>query len=64
MYNLTETEKVVLELMTQGLTNKEIGQKIFISVHTAKSHVSAIIKKMNVKTRASATYLAGKFNLV
>ena len=64
MYNLTETEKEVLELMTKGFTNKEIGKKLYVSVHTAKSHVSAIIRKMNTKSRASAAYLAGKFNLV
>ena len=61
---LTERELHVLYYMAKGYSNEEIGKALFISKHTAKSHVSAIIKKMNVKTRAQATYVAAKKDLL
>lgn len=61
---LTERELHVLYYMAKGYSNQEIGKILFISRHTAKSHVSAIIKKLNVKSRAEATYIAAKQNLL
>ena len=61
---LTERELHVLYYIAKGYSNEEIGKALFISKHTAKSHVSAIIKKMNVKTRAQATYVAAKKDLL
>ena len=61
---LTERELHVLYYMAKGYSNEEIGKALFISKHTAKSHVSTIIKKMNVKTRAQATYVAAKKDLL
>ena len=61
---LTERELHVLYYMAKGYNNVEIGKKLFISKHTAKSHVSAIIKKLNVKSRAEATYVAAKKDLL
>lgn len=63
MFNLTERELTVLKLMTKGLNNSEIGNIIGISKHTAKSHVSAIIKKLQSCTRSEATFWAGKYNM-
>ena len=63
MFSLTEREMKVLELMTKGYSNTEIGEILHISRHTAKSHVSTIIRKLGATSRASATFLAGKQNL-
>ncbi len=63
MFDLTAREFEVLKLMTKGLNNTEIGDIIGISKHTAKSHVSAIIKKLKSSSRSEATFWAGKYNM-
>ncbi len=52
---LTEREREVLELLAQGLTNKEIGEKLVITTNTVKRHLKAIFEKLNVHTRSAAT---------
>jgi DNA-binding NarL/FixJ family response regulator len=51
---LTTREHEVLELVTQGLDNDAIGKQLHISKRTARNHVSAIIGKLGVNTRAQA----------
>jgi DNA-binding NarL/FixJ family response regulator len=51
---LTEREQEVLHLLAQGLTNREIGQRIFLSAKTVEHHVGAIMRKLGVKTRTEA----------
>ena len=48
---LTAREKEVLEYVIDGLHNKEIAQKLGISAHTVKAHVSSILNKSGVKNR-------------
>ena len=49
---LTDREAEILELVAQGLSNQEIGEKLFISPATAKTHVSRIMQKTNCHSRA------------
>lgn len=51
---LTEREKEVLHCLLEGLSNKEIAEKLFISDKTVKIHLSKIFKKLNVKSRSQA----------
>ncbi|MBR1680520.1 response regulator transcription factor [bacterium] len=51
---LTEREKVVLEGLIRGETNKMLAAKLFISVSTVKAHVSSILHKLNVTNRVEA----------
>jgi len=51
---LTEREREVLRLISDGLGNREIAQKLKISGHTAKFHVSSILSKLDVTSRAEA----------
>jgi DNA-binding NarL/FixJ family response regulator len=44
----------VLELIAEGLTNPQIGQRLFISPKTASVHVSAILAKIGAANRAEA----------
>lgn len=55
--NLTEREYEVLVLITQGLSNGEIADKLYLSLSTIKTHVSNLFTKMEVKSRTQA---AGK----
>jgi len=58
--NLTPREHEVIQLLTKGLTNKEIGQALFISEKTVKSHLNSIFHKLNVSRRLQAILYAIK----
>ncbi|HZP57987.1 MAG TPA: helix-turn-helix transcriptional regulator [Dehalococcoidia bacterium] len=51
---LTPRQQEVLELVRQGLSNREIGERLGISADGAKFHVSEIITKLGVSTRREA----------
>jgi DNA-binding NarL/FixJ family response regulator len=55
--SLSNREQEVLQLISQGKSNIEIGEKLFISTRTVKFHVSAIFIKLNVKNRTEAALL-------
>lgn len=61
---LTEREKEVLELIVQGLNNKEIAEVLIISTHTSKAHVSSILYKMKVDSRIKAAVYAVRNDLI
>jgi DNA-binding NarL/FixJ family response regulator len=52
---LTVREREVLGLLSQGLTNKEIAKKLFITTNTVKRHLKSIFEKLGVNTRAAAS---------
>ncbi len=54
-YGLTAREIEVLELLSQGLTDKEIGEALSISVRTVETHVGSILRKLGARNRAEAT---------
>ena len=57
--DLTARELEVLELIGEGLTNRQISEKLVIEVGTVKNHVHSILEKLNVSSRGEATtYLA------
>lgn len=56
--DLTSRELDVLKHVVQGLTNKEIGVKLFITEKTVKYHMTAILKKKGVKSRHQLIYQA------
>lgn len=62
-FELTRREQEVLRFMAAGLNNPEIAEKLVISRSTVKFHISNILYKMNVETRAEAITLAAKHNL-
>jgi DNA-binding NarL/FixJ family response regulator len=55
---LTEREREVLDLLAQGLTNKEIAERLFITPNTVKRHLKAVFEKLGVHTRSAATAIA------
>jgi two-component system, NarL family, response regulator LiaR len=62
--DLTEREREILTLMVRGLTNPQIGARIFVSRATVRFHVSNILSKLSVTNRTSAVAVAVQANLV
>ncbi|WP_031513283.1 response regulator [Desulfofalx alkaliphila] len=56
--DLTERETEVLKAITDGLSNKEIADKLFVSENTVKKHVSNILSKLGLKDRTKAAVFA------
>lgn len=55
---LTQRERQVLGLLGQGLSNRQIGDRLYITAKTASVHVSAILRKLGATSRTEAAYLA------
>lgn len=55
---LTEREMNVIILLSYGLTNKQISEKLHISVHTTKAHLESIYDKLDVTNRLQAVVRA------
>ena len=55
---LTDREKEIISCLADGLNSKAIGQRLFISEHTVKTHRRNIMHKLNVKTSAQLVSLA------
>ena len=52
--NLTKREYEVLQLLVKGYSNAEIGEQLYLSLSTIKTHVSNLFVKMDVKSRTQA----------
>jgi len=61
---LTNREKEILTLLTQGLTNEMIASKLFISAQTVRNHIKNIYEKLQVHSRAQVVAKALKERLV
>lgn len=61
---LTTREREVLTLLAEARSNKEIGQRLGISEHTAKFHVNAVLAKLGVQRRTEAVIEAAKLGLI
>jgi predicted ATPase/class 3 adenylate cyclase/DNA-binding CsgD family transcriptional regulator len=58
--SLTPAEKQVVELVVEGLTNPEIGERLFVSRQTVKSHLSSIFGKIGLNSRAELAAQASR----
>ena len=61
---LTERERAVLELMSSGNTNPEIGEALHLSKHTVKEHSSSLYRKLGVRNRTEAVQRAQRLGLL
>jgi DNA-binding CsgD family transcriptional regulator len=56
--SLTETERSVAQLVAQGLTNRQVAARMFISPHTVKFHLSQVFRKLRVASRVELARVA------
>jgi len=61
---LTDRELEVLNCLANGLTNQEIADQLFIGIKTVKTHVSNILRKLDVHDRTQAAVYAHRHNLL
>ena len=61
---LTERELDVLRLVADGLSNREIGEQLFISANTAANHVRSILGKTDAPNRTRAAIFAAAHDLL
>jgi two-component system, OmpR family, response regulator VanR len=62
--SITQREKELLKYLIQGYSNQKIAETLFISETTVKNHFVNLFKKMNVKNRTQASFIAQKTKLV
>ncbi|MDT5038045.1 MAG: two-component system, NarL family, response regulator DevR [Micromonosporaceae bacterium] len=58
--DLTEQERRILALIAEGLTNREIAERMFLSEKTIKNYVSSVLAKLGMERRTQAAVLAAK----
>ena len=58
--SLTEQERKILALIAEGLTNRQIGERMFLAEKTVKNYVSSILSKLGLERRTQAAVLASK----
>lgn len=61
---LSKREMEILNLLAQGHSNQEIGEKLYVSVSTVKTHLQNIFEKLDVKRRIQAIEKARSLNLI
>ncbi|MEU2347830.1 response regulator transcription factor [Modestobacter sp. NPDC049651] len=57
---LTERQREVAELVAQGLSNEEVAARLFLSLATVKSHLTAVMRRLDVRTRTQLAILVNR----
>ena len=58
VFNLTQQEKKIIKLMSEGLNNEQICQKLFIAKSTLKNHITKIYQKLDLSNNPIARTIA------
>lgn len=62
--DLTDRELSILQLMTEGLSNQEIAERFYLSVHTIRNHVQNVLSKLRAHSRLEAVIIANREGLL
>ncbi len=60
LHMLSEREREVLNLISSGMSNKEISEKLFLSLNTVKHHLHSLYEKLNVPDRRAAAHFVSR----
>ncbi len=58
--DLTDREREILALIAEGMTNRQIGERLFLAEKTVKNYVSSLLAKLGVQSRTQAALLAAR----
>ena len=58
--SLTDVQAEILDLITDGLTNRQIGERLYLAEKTVKNHVTALLAKLGVQRRTQAAVIASE----
>ncbi|MTI89212.1 MAG: response regulator transcription factor [Balneolaceae bacterium] len=61
---ISQRELEVLELVAEGLSNKQIAERLYVSINTVKTHLSNLYSKMDVNRRTEAVEKARSLNII
>src|SRR5450755_730306 len=61
---ITPRELEILQLIAEGLSNKEIAERVFVSENTVKTHSSRVFDKLGARRRTQAVQMAKEFGLL
>jgi two-component system, NarL family, response regulator LiaR len=61
---ITKRELEILELIAQGLSNREIANRVYVSENTVKTHAASVFEKLNARRRTQAVQLAKEARLI
>ncbi len=61
---ITPRELEILEAMAAGLSNREIGERLFVSENTVKTHAARLFDKLSARRRTQAVQLAKEAGLI
>jgi two-component system, NarL family, response regulator LiaR len=61
---ITRRELEILELIAEGLSNKEIASRVYVSENTVKTHAASVFEKLNARRRTQAVQLAKEAGLI
>ena len=64
LLGITRRELEILELMAQGLSNREIADKLFVSENTVKTHSSRLFDKLSARRRTQAVQIGKEMGLI
>jgi two-component system, NarL family, response regulator DevR len=59
---LTDQERKILDLIAEGLTNRQIGERLFLAEKTVKNYVSSLLSKLGMERRTEAAVFAAKLS--
>lgn len=62
--SITKRELEILDLIAQGMSNREIAEKLFVSENTVKTHSSRLFDKLSAKRRTQAVQIGKEFGLI
>ena len=63
-FNISEREMEIIKLIAEGLSNKEVAEKLFLSAHTVTTHRKNIMNKLGINNTAGLVLFAVRENLV
>lgn len=64
LHGITKRELEILELIADGLSNREIADRLFVSENTVKTHSSRVFDKLSAKRRTQAVQIAKEIGLI